>query len=364
MKYLILTLMIFFGIESAKCQNRDTVVIYYNNSKFYPVKRVSTLDSADYFRIIYPPNSAATDSLYTVKEFYKSGKIKFIGQLERQGSVDYPSNVYLLKGTCISFYLDGKKRSISSYTYGKKLGFEYFLKPNGHIGYVENWVENSDPNSNTKLYWECYDENGNQICKNGEGKWIIFTKDYSHILLEGQIKNGSMYGEWKGSSMQSDSIKYICNYKRGFLVSAYGYDKNGILYPFKMEKEAAKYKGGTIFDFVNSLINHLPLHKDASGARINIDTVHIMIIIGKDGHLTQLDVMGNVSTELKTALKLAATKCNDWIPSKYFGIPFPTQIVLPLKIERGYMGNFYFQSILIKSEFLNLQQDIDFNGPN
>jgi len=97
---------------------------------------------------------------------------------------------------------------------------------------------------------------------------------------------------------------------------------------------------------------------------MNIDTMHIVIVIGKDGHLTQLDLLGNVSLELKMALKLAAAKCNDWIPSKYFGIPFPTQIVLPLEIKRGYSGNMYFQSMLVKTEMLNSQQDIDFNAPN
>ena len=333
LKYLILILIIFLGVQSAKCQNRDTVVMYYNNSRFNPAKQVSTLDSADYFRIIYPPNPTATDSLYNVKEYYTNGKIKFIGNLERQGSVDYPSSVYLLKGSCISFYPTGKKRSSVSYTNGKKLGFEYFFKTDGHLGYVVNWVENSVYNNNTKLYWECYDENGDQICNNGEGKWIIFTKDYSHILLEGQIKKGCMNGEWQGNSMQSDSIKYICNYNKGVLVSAYGYDKNGISYPFKIEKEVAKYKWGTMFDFVETLRHHLALPEDASGPKMNIDTMHIVIVIGKDGHLTQLDLLGNVSLELKMALKLAAAKCNDWIPSKYFGIPFPTQIVLPLEIK-------------------------------
>jgi len=364
-KSLLYLLIGLFFTHEAKCQSRDTVVTFFGRYADQ-VKKVSTLDSADFIRMIYPDSSG---NLYNINEYYKNGKLKFIGKFDKQATIDYNSNVLFLDGPGISYYPNGKRKNISNYIKGRKVGLEYFFKSDGHMCYVEKWVEQPAPYYNIKLYWECYDSNGNMICENGNGKWLDYNDDWTHVLLNGQVKNGSLYGEWIGKTWTADSIKYSINFKGGKLLSGIGYNKSGVSYPFKFITNSANYQGKKLITFIEILNDRLKLPKDESGKKINIDSVNISFIIDEEGQLTNLKVIGNTDPSLKKALDIAAAECGKWVPSEFCGIPFKTKFLLPLKVNESYLnldnnGNhsndIYAKTIEIKGTVQDLNEKLGF----
>jgi hypothetical protein len=85
---------------------------------------------------------------------------------------------------------------------------------------------------------------------------------------------------------------------------------------------------------------------------MSIDTVHISFVIEKDGHLDEFNVMGNVAPQLKDAIFAGLAKCHDWNPERIFGVPFRTQIILPLKEISGYTSNSYRKEVFYQEKIL------------
>ena len=330
LKYILFISINISLLNPAKCKNADTTIIFLKNSPigFYQVK---TLDSADFFRVMLPidPDGNTLD----VKEFYKNGKPKFIGKY-LSGHVKVGAEK--LSGDCITFYQNGKRQSISHYTDGEKDGMEYLSYPAGGTYQITKLIPRTPGLSPKPLKWDCFHSKGKMISKEGNGQWIIYDDLFENVRLQGAVKNGLEEGDWRGkAALNGDSINYTYKYYKGELVSSIGYDKKGTAYPFVNNGEMANYEGG-IITFIRVFKSHLKLPKDVNNKKMSIDTVHISFIVEKDGGLTDCKTLGNVSNELNLALSSAMAKCKAWYPSRYYGIPLRTEIVLPLTFLHEY----------------------------
>ena len=325
MKYIFIAICFLFVVDSAIGQTKDTVITYYKFSLSPFGRRVKTADSADYVRIIYPDHAS---KLHDIREYYIDGTVKLMGTIDLNAN-EY---IYTYVGDFISYYQNGKKQSISHFTNGQKVGLEYLFRPDGQLYSVKN-CGTKNAMYNDDLCWEFYDLNGNMICKNGNGKWIIYDEDFKTILISGDVKNGFKEGEWKGFDIVGDTINYVFNYKKNIIISGRGYDKTGKVYPFKNVNEEPTYKRGNLFDFLTDLNRHLILPKDINGRKMNIDTAHISFIVEKDGSVSNMEPLGNVNPQLKDALNNAIAKCGDWIPNRYYGIPYRTWFMISLKAK-------------------------------
>jgi len=354
MKYFLLFFIWIVLITEAKCQNTDTVITYLKNITASQQQVVGSLDSSDYFRITNPSGNA--DSIYDIKEFYKDGKVKFVGKFDLAKSINYHLNQFWLIGYCISYYPNGKKQDISSYADGKKDGLEYLYRPNGQLYCVKKNVRKGRPYFSKILGWECYDNRNNMICHDGNGEWLMYDPDFKNIVLSGKLKDGLPDGQWKGNTMRSDSIKFNYNFVNGTCKSSIGYDQAGVAYPFTVSKVFANYKYGGLVEFVKILRSRLSIPKDSNGNKINIDTVHFTFIVEKDGQMSNIEPCGKVNPALKEAIILAAKKCNNWNPTQYYGVPFRTKLVLSLNPTEGYGDNYYAWSIDAKGQVLDLKQ--------
>jgi hypothetical protein len=211
--------------------------------------------------------------------------------------------------------------------------------------------------NNETINWECYDPKGNMICKNGDGRWITYDDSCKNIQLEGQVKGGYMEGDWNGHAVVPDTIKYTYHYRHSLLQSSVGYSKNGKAHPFVNEYEIATYRSGPL-TFLEILRGRIKIPRNTNGAKMSIDTIHVSFIVERDGKLTHFGINGNVDTQLKEAVFNALEKSNQWVPSKIYGIPFRTQITLPLNETSGYEDNYsgkqyggsYYQKGMIYQE--------------
>lgn len=334
-KFLFVSIALLFLINSGNCQTKsvDTLVVLYNAQGYV----VRNIDSADYFMFITRADS--NDNRNNIKGFYKNGKIKFIGKDIPDGNSLKTASV-LFDGEYVSYYQNGKRKSTASYKGGYKEGLEYFYYPDGTIYSCKKHLYTGNLTYSEALNWECYDAEGNKICSRGDGRWITYDDSCKNIRLEGQVVKGRMEGEWKGSISLPASIRYTYRYKAGKILSSVGYDQKGKAYPFNNEIEPAHYRSGPI-TFLDVLRSKIKLPKGPADKKMSIDTVHVSFVIEKDGHLDEFNIIGDVDSQLRDAIFAGLAKCHDWSPERIYGIPFRTQIILPLKEISGYKSNTY-----------------------
>lgn len=326
LKYLTLILTFAFLINVAKGRDKDTTIVYFQND-LNGYHKVTTLDSADFFRIILPPDSG--DTKYNIREYYKNGKIKLVGKSDPLHE-KFKKGLISFCGDCVTYYHNGKRESISQYFKNSKEGFEYIYYPNGSIYFtIKHTLSHKDPNDEVQ-YWECYDKNGTKTCTEGNGDWITYDKEYKQVLVTGKVKNGYKEGEWDGKVLNADSIRYVYNYAKGVITSSVGYDKAGAAFPFIFIRVAANYKGG-FNTFIDELKSHLKVPKGPDGKKIVLDNIKIVFIVEKDGTTSNFEILGIVNTDLNKALVEALSKCYDWTPTRFYGIPYKTRVTLPLK---------------------------------
>jgi antitoxin component YwqK of YwqJK toxin-antitoxin module len=181
LKNVFLFITGILAVNTAFCKTTDTSVVFLRIVGDYTIKVMSLYD-ADYYRLILAPDSG--DNRYNIKEYYKDGKLKLVGKLPSASSFrDRTSAIATYDGECISYFPNGVKSSVSYYKNGNKDGFEYLFYPNGNpycsIKYVQE--------KSIMYYWEWYDVNGSELCKNGKGKWVNYFDDYKTIKSEGKL---------------------------------------------------------------------------------------------------------------------------------------------------------------------------------
>jgi antitoxin component YwqK of YwqJK toxin-antitoxin module len=324
--FFLLIMLSVFALGEAKCGTTDTTIIYLKNSQrgYY---KVSTLDSADFFRMILPPDSG--NSKYNVREYYKNGKIKLAGKSDPLGK-KFKIGLISFSGDCIRYFPTGKRESITSYNKGEKEGFEYIFYPSGKAYFTLKHTLSDRYHNDEVLYWECYDTAGNMVCSNGNGNWVTYDREYQNVLIEGGVKNGYREGEWHGRVLNADSITYVYKYNKGVVTSSIGYDKKGNAYPFILINVAADYRDG-FRAFIDELNGHLKVPKEPDGKKIILDNLKIAFTVNKDSTTSDLELLGSANPDLNHALVEALRRCHDWMPTRFYGIPYKTRVTLPLK---------------------------------
>jgi len=142
-------------LQIVKAEKTDSLVVYYKNSG----QRVALKDSADYYRVILPPDSTGDKDLYRVYDYYSDGKLKSVGT-----SLTQQANI-VLDGTCIDYYRNGKRKRTAQYKNGRYTGITYTYYPNGktysaikvedlnsryYYGYYNNFFQ--ELNNNYKIH--------------------------------------------------------------------------------------------------------------------------------------------------------------------------------------------------------------------
>lgn len=276
----------------------------------------SSSDNYKYLRII--EGYCLEKQSYIVKEYYKSSVLKSIGNtLDRE--------IIKKDGQFISYYENGKRESIETFSKGKKIGKEF------------NWYENGNPKSELE-YFNLKD--GKTECKlynfwNSDRKQTVIdgTGDYN-ILEEsceesGKIKNGLPEGIWKGKNLKKKS-SFVENYENGKLVSGITTDSLNIehLYTVKNQEPSPKRGINSFYNYVaNAMYIPYEVRNKISGK------IFLTFIVDEEGNLVEPKIKKGIGYGLdENALELIK-KAKKWNPGLLRGVPVRVLYSLPLTIK-------------------------------
>ena len=315
---LILCLLLF---QTAKATKPDSLVAYFKNSG----QKVSTKDSADFYRVILPPDTNIDQDLYRVYDYYFNGKPKSIAT-----SLTATLNL-VLDGTCIDYFLNGKRKRTVQYKNGRLIGTATNYYPNGKIynilkfedlsyGYYSRYYQGYLPGLgyNYKIeVVELRDSTGNILATNGTGHVIVFDDDFKKVLEEGDLKNNKKEGEWRGPI--ADSGKFVCTFHKDELKSGISYMKSGSHYSFKQVNVKAEYSDG-MAAFYLFLKKNLQYPESVKKRKV-IGDVLIGFNVETNGTLSDITVERGILKTLDDEAVRVISLSPPWIPSSKFGIP-------------------------------------------
>jgi len=308
---LFFTLGIFFTTLAALAQPKSVFYFKYNGNK------VAQVDSADYIRVVTPPDSSST--LFNVVEVYRStGKRKLIG---KSATID----PITLDGQCASFYPGGGREAVTEYSNGVVLGNSYSYYPNGklHVILTFDTLTNKNYDANFKVL-TCNDSTGKATVTDGNGHFVDYNPITHTISEEGDVKNGSPDGDWHGN-YPAEKITYVDTYRNGQFVSGYCLLPNGTRYTYAHKVQGPEYKGGdaAFMAYLKKKV-HYQQPKPKPGAAKTAPqkkSVLMTLLITREGKPVNVRLLGGYNPVVDKELIAAAVASSGWMPSIQNGHP-------------------------------------------
>ncbi len=319
LKYTVITIVTLLFFNTAKAQKQDTTVYFINSTGTL----VSTADNADYFLMILPPDTSVDKNLFLVKEYYKNGKIRMVGN-SKTNSPDLK-----FQGAQISYYLNGHRMSVCTFEDGNPVGEVLAYYPSGKFHYSKSYVD-----GNPVLFNECRDSLGLVLTEHGTGRWIEYDENLYWVSAVGDVRNGHQDGAWQGAL--NDSTIYRALYDKGKLIFSTPSRKYLTRQNSPREDDSIpKFPGGyqELYVFLGRNIRYpaRARQNDTQG------TVVLSFIVEKDGTLTNFNIEKRVGDgcdeEAMRVMKLSPR----WQPGLKNGSPISTKYTIPVsfKMERN-----------------------------
>ena len=316
-KKLLLGLFLLGRCLSVSAQNnaqellKQSDIYYFNKSG----QIVDIKDSADYIRVISPPDS--TDlNLFVVRDFYLNGKPKLVGK-------SLIPNYYLMRqGMFIEYFSNGHRKQISNYENNEKNGDVINYYPNGKFYYTYNF--NKDLKQ--EIVTDAGDSTGTVIAENGRGAWIEYDEDFKFVKGKGAILNGLKEGEWQGTP--NDSVTYVCTYSKGNSLAGISHTKSGKEYHFTKDIVWPEFKGG-MANFYSFLAHNI--HYPAVAKENNIQgKVFIGFLVEKDGNLSHFRILRGIGSGCDEEVMRVMKISPPWSPEYRYGIAVTELYNIPI----------------------------------
>ncbi|MGI4022059.1 MAG: TonB family protein [Janthinobacterium lividum] len=302
---------------------KQNVYFLKNNGKY-----VAERDSADYTRIVREPDSGSV--LYNVVEYYPNGNPKMIGKSSEIDPVK-------LEGQTISFYPNKNKKRVARYENGRVSGSVYDYYPNGKMYRVSSYTKSSDKNSYASLpenqvIQTVYDSTGVETVKDGNGHYQVLENDFKSIEEEGDVKDGKRNGTWQGT-LNKGKVTYAEEYADGKFIKGTSTDANGNTNNYTVKEALPTFKGG-ISGFGRYLGQNI--HYPSGAKERNIQgRVILSFVIEKDGSVTDIKILKNVSYDIDAEAYRVLSQSPKWNPGIQHGIPVRVAYTTPINFTLG-----------------------------
>jgi antitoxin component YwqK of YwqJK toxin-antitoxin module len=303
---LVLSNIIYSQDNNKKLFYTDAFFVTSNENNFEYIKEIEDYET--------------NKKNYTVKIYYKSGKIYLTGNTLDKDKV-------LLHGKCLYYYENGKKKRIANYENNKLIDKQYYYHENG-LFKLESEIEVSKNKKESIIkILNFFDENNVQKVINGEGEYVDQESDNETSF--GVIKNFVKEGIWKGRIID-EKVEFTEQYNKGKLTSGNSIDSLNNKYSYNLIRETASPKKG-MNDFYSYVKNCGVIPKNIDG----YVTGKILVIfdVNEKGALENVSAYSQDQFGVtENALKLIS-KYENWIPGKYRGMLVKTHFTLPITFQ-------------------------------
>lgn len=332
MKFLYTPVLL---LVSAICFAQKPVSVTYFKEGFRIVK---TLDSADFIRVVLPPDSGS--KFYKLRDYYAaSKKIKFEGAIVR------PNYTNGYEGKCVLFYPDGNVKLRAYYHSGSIFGKAYAYYPDGKLSTVKDYhpAPSGQPIT-VPLVITCIDSTGTPIVNNGNGYYkgndTAAGFDEAGLYEEGHIADGLRDGTWHGSTnpvrltyttpaAATPKVQFTEKYESGMLVSGEAKDLSGVTYPYTQRMQNFDFNGG-MQKFAVYLRQNVVYPADARRGNIE-GRVLVQFTINADGSIGNAKVPRGVTASLNDeAIRVIKQSSGRWVCEQIFGVPVSASVVIPI----------------------------------
>ncbi|QQL49355.1 energy transducer TonB [Mucilaginibacter ginkgonis] len=297
--------------------------------KFGGNATVSIIDSADIIQVVTDPDEGY--KLFTVEEFYKNERPRFIGK----SSTLHPLT---LEGPAITFYANGHKNFIGTFKANQPLGETYEHYPNGRLYAIMEYkpkkvafdIFSSTQSTRDSLFVSSYDSLGNATLENGKGYFFKYSPDFKAVTEEGPIENMRRNGLWKGID-KKNSFTFTEIYERGKLVSGDAMDSTGVHYKYTERIKPASYPGGTLSYsmFVGSRLRNSIYQNKRNGV------VAVKFEITAAGKLCDFKIVKSLDNGVDEEALGFFKSSPDWLPAELYGKKVSSYYTAPLSFGYG-----------------------------
>ncbi|CAM3979765.1 energy transducer TonB [Flavobacterium weaverense] len=274
------------------------------------------------YRIIR--NYSSDSDHYEINDYYKSGNIKMKVLSKNR---DYME----MDGAFITYYENGKKKSISNYKDKKKIGKEFNYFDDGALRLEIEYLENEGNLAVNYKVIEFWNKERQQKVVDGNGEYRGF--DLEGTFLIGLIKNGLREGKWTGSSLKQ-GIKIIEFYTKGKLVSGTSTDSNNIERNYTTLIEKPKPDKG-LNHFYSFVSKNFTVPREFQINKIS-EKIIVKFIIEKDGSVTDSKIIRGINDELDKEAIRVITDYEGWTVGKMRGLPVRVSYTIPITIAGSY----------------------------
>lgn len=365
---IFICICLFYIPVSSKCQEK--ISIFYNLDW-----EVTNQNKASFIR------ETEFDTT-TLKQNGKVSDFDTTGKLLMEG---YYSEG-LRTGFFTFFYPNGIVKNKGEYLNAKRVGNWEYYYINGKL--KQRIIFPHKKHETDFIVTEYYDRNGNQLIKDGSGKWendsiqVFILDKASYQNLTGQFKDSLKQGEWELTRISDNKLLHSERFRKGNFVEAtifsphsnsYGSlssevmtkfpDENQLKFTntenftldttvfgaslthadfgtilkavtgkdFQIQERVASYAYGnaSLFEFISTNIRYPvnAMHQHISG------TVYINVEIDASGNVGDVKILRGVQKDINNEALRVIQLIKDWLPAIQNGIKIQSTITIPVKFE-------------------------------
>ena len=295
-------------------------------------KEVSTIDSADFTRIVKEPDAGQVN--FELFEYHKNKSLKRVGYI----SAFHPK--IILEGFIREFYSNGSKKEISNYIRNVKTGESTLFFENG---FVEMKMIYSKPPDKTGTFINQYtdfsnndvivkylgDSLGNALLDtNGTGTFKTVYKDGGKV--SGSYLNGLKNGIWESSSADDEAVTKDF-YENAKFVKGIRTEKSGLITEYAQQEVLPEFPGG-MTGFGKYI--QRTFHYSAEAQRQGVSgKVILSFVIEKDGAVTDIKILRDIGLGTGSEAKRILANSPRWIPGLQNEKPVKVAYTLPIDLR-------------------------------
>lgn len=319
MKTRLLTTTLLLASIALFAQENKNKTIFLNAGH-----KITDIKDYKYIRIV--EDYKAEKTLYTINEYFKSGKMSMSAFSSDRDNLN-------LEGIRIDYYENGNKRKQSNYVNNKLNGLQIEWYESGEKKLEQEIIWNDKRKDfDTKLF-QFWNNEGQQLIINGNGQ---YEKTDKELYESGEIKEGKRNGTWTGKYFKLN-FTFIESYENGELVSGISTDKNNNKFPYKELMKKPKPPNG-ITNFYQYIGRNFKLSKEASLQKIS-GKINVTFVVDEDGKIIEPKVLRHIGYDTDKEAIRVLEKAENWIPGKMRGVPAKVLYSLPISIQTARNNN-------------------------